>query len=370
MESKKKFLFCCESGFQLFNAINIKMNLFPNETADLYLSDQTDFSTIAVELQKTSVFDTVLLVKSKPITTKFYSATLEEQIEIFQHPETILSDIPNNIIYEEIFIPIDHILWKLLFYRQLNKGFHSQIHFYEEGLRTYTMDMEQKESKELFNQNYYAENSFTKSIVDFYVYEPDIFFSTLMLKNVYKIPKIEDTTLNANLIDVLVRIFPTCEPPAEKFVFFEESYLGDKCLSNDVQLFEEIANIVGKENIIVKLHPRNKIDRFSARGYKVMPNHTTPWEVQLLRGDYTDKFFITISSTASLSPILVYNQNIKTMHLLKMFIGRSPLLRDSKFYHFYTDMLALYNSNSITIYQPHCIEECAEILNYWISQSI
>lgn len=367
MKCKRKYLFCCESSFQLFNAINIKMNLFQKEKADLYLSDQTDFSAIVDKLKQIKIFENVCLINSKPISTRFYNSRLEEQIDYFRHPEILLDGIPNHILYDEYFIPIDHIFWKLLFYRQLNSTKAPPIiHFYEEGLRTYTMDIETKEMNEAFNQNYYGAQSFAKSIVDFYVYEPKLFSNSHYLENVFAIPKVED--MNSEFVNILLHIFPTCKPPDEKFIFFEESYLGDKCLSNDVQLFDQIAKIVGKENIIVKLHPRNKIDRFSIRGYKVLPNRTTPWEVQLLRGEYANKFFITVSSTASLSPMLVYNQEVKSIHLLKMFIGKSPLLQDSLFHLFYTNMVSLYNSRTINIYQPYCIEECKEVLNYWISQ--
>lgn len=42
----------------------------------------------------------------------------------------------------------------------------------------------------------------------------------------------------------------------------EEAFLDDKVPSNDLELFLETAKIVGKENIVVKLHPRNKENRF------------------------------------------------------------------------------------------------------------
>lgn len=62
MKCKRKYLFCCESSFQLFNAINIKMNLFQKEKADLYLSDQTDFSAIVDKLKQIKIFENVCLI--------------------------------------------------------------------------------------------------------------------------------------------------------------------------------------------------------------------------------------------------------------------------------------------------------------------
>lgn len=357
----KRNLFCCESVFQLFNAIVIKMTVVPEISADLMLSEHTDFSNIITKLNQLGIFDNIIQPGLKEPQYEFWNCELEERIKYFQNPKTIIGEFPSKYVYSDFYIPIDHIYWKLLYYSQLKMGYKPCIHFFEEGLRAYTMDIVEAEKREKFNLNYYGADSFANNIVDIFLYEPDLFTAEcdIPLKNIPKINK-----KNTKLINTLTSIFPNNDFPIEKYIFFEESYIGDKKRANDFELFKSIVNIVGKDNIIVKRHPRNTIDRFTSLGYKVMENWTTPWEVQLLTNDVSDKIFITITSTASITPFLLLNQKVLTFHLLNMFEGDSPLLSDAGFNKCYQKILQLYNEKQINIYKPYTMDEVKEILKY------
>ncbi len=53
MKCKRKYLFCCESSFQLFNAINIKMNLFQKEKADfIFIRSNGFFPLLLINLSR------------------------------------------------------------------------------------------------------------------------------------------------------------------------------------------------------------------------------------------------------------------------------------------------------------------------------
>lgn len=359
---KQRGLFCCESVYQLFNAIVLKMKLFGDLPSDLFLTEHTDFSNIIEPLRKSNLFESVLPVVCRSHQNAFWDKTLEEKKRIFKNPSLLLGEFPTNQRYTDMFIPIDHIYWKLLYYFQVNEGVLPTIHFFEEGLRAYTMDVCAAEKREIYNDGFYQKKSFTQQIADYFVYEPELFFMEQPPYQLKSIPKL--SRMDEPLCRVMNTVFPTDKLPEERFIFFEESYLGDKKIANDFQLFLEVANFVGKENIIVKRHPRNTIDRFTKKGYRVMQQWNCPWEVQLLLNDVSSKIFVTISSTASVTPFLLCDQSVNAIHLLNLFQGLSPLLEDRGFKRCYDKLIDMCNKEKIMVHKPNQIEELKEILAF------
>lgn len=359
---KKRGLFCCETAYQLLNAIVVKMKLFPELPADIFLTEHTDFSAIIEPLRETGLFEHALQVTCRPYQNMFWNKPLEERKRIFKEPQILIGDFPTQEVYTDMFAPIDHIYWKFLYYHMLNRGMETEIHFFEEGLRAYTMDICAAEKREVYNNGYYGNKTFTKKITDYYVYEPELYSVECAPYTISAIPKLDRT--DRVLCDVVGKVFKVDKIPEERVIFFEESYIGDGKLANDFQLFQEVVDIVGKENIIVKRHPRNQIDRFTPWGYKVMDNWRCPWEAQLLLNDVQGKIFVTISSTASVTPFLLFAQPVNAIHLLNRFVGNSPLLMDKAFKKCYDKMLAMCNAEEIMVHRPNSPEELSEVLRY------
>ena len=95
----------------------------------------------------------------------------------------------------------------------------------------------------------------------------------------------------------------------EQYIFFEDCYANDGHRINDIELLESVARIVGKENIIVKLHPRSKKDRFSSRGYKTMDALSVPWEIIQMNQDQSNKVLISVASGTLISVLHLFKQN-------------------------------------------------------------
>lgn len=359
---KKRYLFCCETGYQLFNAINLHMTVAKDVPADVILTEQTDFSSIVPTLKEAGIFEQVICPDSQTYSSQFWMADLEKQVYWYQNPNIFMPQFPSEYEYSDIFVPIDHIYWQILYYHQLKRGIKANLFFFEEGLRAYTMDFLKTEESRQFVLNYYKDDSFARSVKAFYLYEPELYSNASFNGELKLIPKIQSR--ESEVAKTIQKVFPTSALPEEKYIFFEESYIGDKRLSNDFELFEKIAEKVGRDNIIVKRHPRNTIDRFSDAGYKVMDNWKTPWEAMLLENSAKGYVFITISSTASLTPMLLFDEEVKSIHLLKLFKGESPLLSDPGFMECYFKALSLCNKKVMNVYQPYTLQEVFEILNY------
>ncbi len=94
----------------------------------------------------------------------------------------------------------------------------------------------------------------------------------------------------------------------EQFIFFEDCYANDGHRINDLELLEEVAHIVGKENISVKLHPRSRKDRFTPLGYKVMDVVSAPWEIIHMNQAQNDKVLMSVASGTLISTMHLFEQ--------------------------------------------------------------
>lgn len=105
---------------------------------------------------------------------------------------------------------------------------------------------------------------------------------------------------------------------SEKYIFFA-SVGGFEANGSigEVEIVEQIANKVGKENLIVKKHPRDRTMNYYRTGLKIDERDSIPWEVMQLCGDFSKNVFLTVNSASVLSVNLEMPNPIKTFFLYK-----------------------------------------------------
>lgn len=91
-----------------------------------------------------------------------------------------------------------------------------------------------------------------------------------------------------------------------KYIFFEEAYFADGHDIDDVLVVEHLAKIVGKDNIFVKIHPRNPENRFAKLGYTTNHDTAIPWEIIALNLDLREKVLLTIASVSVITPYYLF----------------------------------------------------------------
>lgn len=129
-----------------------------------------------------------------------------------------------------------------------------------------------------------------------------------------------DTHFSANYLARINRVFDyesLEDNYGKKVIFFEESYAADGKEIDDTELLGEIASIVGKENIMVKIHPRNPENRFEKLGYETNRNISIPWEVIVLNCNFNDSMFVTIASNAAMNPYFLFGKTTPAILLYK-----------------------------------------------------
>ena len=105
---------------------------------------------------------------------------------------------------------------------------------------------------------------------------------------------------------------------SQRVIFFEESYYNDGIDVNDIEIVNDLEKQYGKENILIKRHPRNRKDRFGELGYYTSVENSVPWEVIALNiPDLDNKILVTMTSTALISTFLLFNTHAQMVFRIR-----------------------------------------------------
>ncbi len=360
----KTVLFCAESVYQLFNVITLRMTVCNECACDLILSNLTDWEEdLLKRLQDEELFGQIVRPNTRETEHSFWDKDEEERIKVLNNPVSFFegSESPIELKYDEMFVPIDHIYWKMLYYYQMLNHVNTKVIMYDEGVRTYIMDVRQTDDRTFFKNSNYASFVFSAAVEEYYVYQPSLY---AVKEYKYELKQMPNPMEYSEVRDTLLRVYGQEELPKEPYIYLEDVFFTDRFVTNDFDLFEEIAEFVGKENIIVKRHPRDDYDRFSVLGYKTIERSVVPWEIQLLANDMFAKVLISVSSTAMLTPYLIFNSDMHVISLEKMCIGDTNVRLDAKYGQFFNSMIKKANENEVHVHTPSTMEELKDVLRY------
>lgn len=143
----------------------------------------------------------------------------------------------------------------------------------------------------------------------------------------------------------------------QKYIYFAS--IGD-CESEkpvgEVEIATKAAELVGKENLIVKVHPRDMSNEFEKQGLLVDTNSEVPWEAIQLSQDFSNHVFLTTSSSSVISVNCLLNIHPKTYFLYKMcHIENNKSVEQGV--QFFEDILFGENSEFKGFYRAENIDE-------------
>lgn len=358
-----RVLFCVESVYQLFNSITLCLEKCQDKKCDLIMSNLTIWEEDMIHrMEEKGIFSKIIRPLTKETEDNFRTLEIEEKIRAVDEPTYFFMDgkVPIDPIYDELYVPIDHIYWKMIYRCHIVNGVKPTIFMYDEGLRAYTMELYKTDEQEYFKGDY-AKAPFYNGIAAYYLYRPEWYY---VKEYDYELLQLPNPSENVDLKKVLLYIFGNLDVPKEKYIYMEDFYYANDLKTNDYEVFCDIAKLVGKENIIVKRHPRGKSDRFGGAGYSVTPQSVVPWEAQLLGNDISKKILISFSSTSSLSPFIIFDMDMHIISLKNMLISHNPLIIDTGFEDFFHSMIKKINNKKVRIHMPNNIDEFAEVIRY------
>ncbi len=360
-------LYCCGTLYQLFNAINIKQSIYPDKEADLLLLDSTDFSRNMEGIKQSKIFSHVFVAKgSWKRDRNFLNSPLHEK-KIMSHAcDKMLGDSLINNNYDEYFMGAQTPFFKFIYYYICNFGSAPTTFLFEDGLYSYVLNFIEDCNKDGFDHDYYGSKSIKKNLHGIYLYgDSSLYFGSKDILPI-SIPRISQH--DKLIIEKYRQVYGEKDIPRSKFIFLEEGMYQDHLLNSDLSLLEEISSIIGKENIVVKRHPRCTTDRFTSRGYKIWESQGYPLEVAMLNAGMFEKVLLSISSTALITAPLVFDMNVPSIQLLYMipYGSAGPHVAIKSYKSFLKRLSSYLNKDEKHFFTPNSFIELKEIINYLV----
>lgn len=313
-------LIISNTHYQTIVAIQLKLTLFKNDDVVLLISDHSNGSKgLSAELKKMGVFEDVLYIESKDLVYGY--RRIQKCIDFFTFTfckKNRFSYYLNNIsdlFFDELLIyNYEADIYGLFSHLScFNKALH--ISLFEEGVLSYDY--------RIYNSRLTKLSIFFRKILfkptvenkDFYCFYPSLYKKEL---KTIQIPFIEK---DSKLIEILVNAFNIDTKNIEykeKYIVFTSVYDFEGNSIGEFELVNKLASLVGKQNIIVKEHPRDNRDIYRKNGFLVDKNSSVPWEIMHLSLNFDNNVFLSITSGSVLAGNLMSNNKVKSLYLYKL----------------------------------------------------
>lgn len=314
-----KRLVLANTYFQLITAIQLNMTIFINDDVDLIITNETNGAYEIYEAIKAqAIFKNVTYVETKNNMGRSFTKKIYDLFCIVFKKNNfysfILKSLSNRFYDEIILYNSGPYIWGI--YSVLSSiNPKISLSMYEEGIISYSSTPFANNSK--FDRTVFIFRNFFRKPVFYgdnhvvYCFLPELYNGPY---NAIRIEKIN----NQETIEMLKNIFGLHEKLdiKEKYIYFSSvlDFEGGEPIG-ELQLIEKVSNIVGKDNIIVKVHPRDSIQRFKEHGLKVFEYSNVPWEVLQLSLLDEEKVYLTTNSGSLLSNYIYDVDSKEAMYL-------------------------------------------------------
>lgn len=307
-------LIVCNTYSQLLIAIQMMLSVHKNQTVDLWLSDHSlNMDRVVKPLKNIRLFHDIRFIMEKEFVYKRNKVLSIYDAIKYSYGKIQAMHIP---LYDEvIFYSLSLRLYALNDYYD-KVGHILTWSRMEEGIFSYDTDFESGSRIRLARKlrSFSRRSELADKISNYYCFFPELKENKYGW-NLVKIPSIMET--KADFIKILSSIFGSkIKTYPQKYMFFASSSDVDGRPYGESDIVLRIAKIVGKENIIIKTHPRDNRKIYSENGLLTYENSWIPWEIIQLMSSYDDRIFITIDSGAFITISAMINSQVRGMFLL------------------------------------------------------
>lgn len=318
-------LFLCKTPYQIIVSIQLVLTEFNTDNNDIFVGDTiTNSERIVDNLSKIETFRTVRIFSSKSVYSKY---TRVDCLKIALKDKMGFKNdtIQIDNVYDRLFICNLSLEESILYRCATCKNKSLKVYLFEDGFATYTKmygrffdDLKYGRTTKNAIKTFYKRINYEVfvKLSGIYLFTPEL-IDWKPYSTVRPIRKIDPN--NEEMVKVFNKAFGVeilFDSYSEKCIFFEESYFADGICVNDEEILDSISSIIGKNNIFVKIHPRNPINRFEIKGYKTNENTTVPWEIVALNIDIKDKVLLTIASGSALTSLVNVSTKPKKIIML------------------------------------------------------
>lgn len=316
---RQHILYICTTYYQLILAIHMKYNIKENCFSDVILTDNSkNADKIVKNLNDNKVFDHSFYAASShldmPVRSiaQFVSDTLKASVGINKE---LKRKLKKNQYDEMIFYNQNMFVYMVYAYiAKYNSAV--MLSRYEEGITSYNLQYAMEKSIRrqalILIRKIMGKKVLDNAVQKFYCMYPKLYHGDL---RVDLIPEFER---NKRFVADINKTFGITKIPAikEKYIYFVTAH--DYRSINPIgeqKLLLKLADLLGKENLIVKNHPRVNLSEIKNRNIKIYKDSYIPWEAILFNENYADHVFLTSISGSLLLVNLMQEKGAETYFL-------------------------------------------------------
>lgn len=304
--------FFCRTPIHVFRSIQLTMQVFPQDNCDIYVFDTFPQSDgVAGRLNNLRIFANVFYIYDKEFMRYGVADSLRTTCLSSEFKKILLS---NN--YEDVFVFNVYGAFNELIFNVLKKKNRTlKFNIVEDGPSIYHIQKYKAGVTKKFLYPLFGVHSYLDNVKKWWFSIPEL-MDPLNNGEKEKLPKVNRA--DTEFVSVINNVFKYDNNHlirTAKIIFMEECYWSDGLLPNgeDLKLIKEIQSQIG-EQIVVKLHPRTKEDRFSEE-FNVVPANGIPWEVYALNMNMDEKVLISLSCSTMVSTKLLYGDETYSLIL-------------------------------------------------------
>lgn len=301
-------LFVCTTQFHIFNCLNIALEKKKSHNFLLILDFGNNIISEFNSNKLKQIFDEIKIIG---VSNHGYGKIRDTLLWIISNKTF---GYKNAVKFNHIFIPATEIFTRLLAVKLYKCG--TKIHYYEDGLESYDAIM-MKEHK--YKQDTLLKVLFGRRCLevcsDLYVYEPN-----LIINNTYKKPIISiNKSILIDNIDFISECFVKKSKSFTKKIIFLNAWFDDSEKYDEQCNYLNIVKNMFASDYAVKTHP-NETRKISLNDYFI----EDCGNFELANGlyDMSSNVFVSIISTACLTPTILFNRQPNVVFLYKIFMKR------------------------------------------------
>lgn len=307
-----RLLIFANTYFQLITAIQLKNTIHKNDEVVVVITDRSNNAVnVYKQLKEYSFFEEIVFINAKNI---FKNRSIKDKIQdliqiCWKHENRYsyyLKDIGNLKFDKLIFYNWDLDMYAVFsILSEINRKI--EVSLYEEGVLSYShivYDTFMFKIIRLF-EKMAGKPTILDNLHTIYCFYPDMYEDDLIK---IKIPQISENDLDLKkLLLSVFNIRNLNRYDKYKYIFFESCYESDGMDIGESEVFLKLAGLVGKENVIIKKHPRSTTSVYEDNKIAVDENSSAPFEIIQLAKDLSHHIFVSTISGSTVSANAIVN---------------------------------------------------------------
>lgn len=328
-------LFVCNTYYQLIAAIQLRKTTFTEDYTEVILSDHSSNSKqVSQNLRMTGIFDEVRFLQSKEFDLKPHR-NFEGLKTIYHGTTGVYKPLKGSGSYDVLLYFNQSVSTYLIFGYAYERNKQLKCYRFEEGILSYKTILQPLQKNRmsrriqgmLIGRSIVGKPTIEELTKGLYCFYPELVEERDIV--CYPIPVLrrQDESF-VEMVNTVFDYHPESDTYSQHYIFFASSSDIDENSVGETELVLQIAEKVGRENLLVKMHPRDDRDVYEKQGITVSRNSAIPWEVIQLNHDFSNHVFMTVSSGSVVNASAMLGDRIPTIFLYPLVKGRNAYVDD------------------------------------------